>query len=175
MITGLPRSGKTTLIKRILRVNSVSKTAGGFITEEVRENKDRIGFDITTLPEGRTGLLARIGFASRYRVGRYGVSVEMLEELGCPAILQAKANRGLVIIDEIGKMELFSEKFRSTLIDVLDSPMRVIATIMKRPNAFSDRIKQRSDVRLFYLERKNFDEVFTETINWLDKHQQVCL
>jgi len=168
LITGFPRSGKTTLIKKLLRINSVAKKAGGFITEEIRKNRERIGFNIVTVPEGRTGLLAQIGLPSPYRVGRYGVNIKMLEELGCHAILHAKASRNLIIVDEIGKMELFSEKFRSTLIEVLDSPQKVIATIMERPNAFADRTKQRPDVRLLLLVRENFEDVFKEVLNWLD-------
>ena len=169
LITGFPRSGKTTLIKKIFQVNTIGKKTGGFFTEEFQKEGVRIGFNIVTVPEGRKSLLAQKGFPSPCRVGRYGVNIQMLEELGCQAILRAKATGNTIIVDEIGKMELFSEKFRTILMDALNSPQKVIATIMERPNAFADRIKKRPDVRLLFLERKNFENVFQEVLNWLDK------
>lgn len=169
LITGLPRTGKTTLIKTILQSFSEEKRAGGFITEEFRKSGNRVGFLILTVPEGRKGILAQKGISSPYRVGRYGISIHALEELGCPAILRAKTSKQIVIVDEIGKMELYSEKFRTILIDVLDSPQKVLATIMERSNPFTDRIKKRPDVRLLELTRENFEDVRQEIMCWLDK------
>ncbi len=169
LITGLPRSGKTTLIKKILAVDSIGKKASGFFTEEFRKEGKRIGFHIITAPEGKKGLLSQKGLPSPYRVGRYGVNVVVVEELGCQAILRALDTKSIIIVDEIGKMELYSEKFRKVLIDALNSPKKVLATIMERPNAFADGIKKRSDVMLLSLTRENFGEVFEEVLNWLDK------
>lgn len=169
LITGLPRSGKTTLINKILKVGSIGKKANGFFTEEFREGGKRIGFHIITAPDGRKGLLSQKGLPSPYSVGRYGVNIDVLEELGCQAILQARGTKNIIIVDEIGKMELFSEKFRTTLIDALNSPQKVLATIMERPNAFADGIKKRPDARLLSLTRENFRDVFKEVLKWLDK------
>lgn len=169
LITGLPRSGKTTLIKKILAVDSIGKKASGFFTEEFRKEGKRIGFHIITVPERKKGVLSQKGLPSPYRVGRYGVSVDVLEELGCQAILQALDTKNIIIVDEIGKMELFSEKFRKVLIEALNSPKKVLATIMERPNAYADGIKKRPDVRLLSLTRENFGEVFREVLNFLDK------
>jgi nucleoside-triphosphatase len=169
LITGYPRFGKTTLIKKILQNRFKDQNAGGFITEEFRKKGERIGFHILTIPEGKKGLLAQKGISSPHHVGRYGVNIHLLEELGCPAILQAKTSKTLVIVDEIGKMELFSEKFRTILIDALNSPQKVLATIMERSNSFADMIKKRPDTRLINLARENFEEVYHEVLNWLDK------
>jgi nucleoside-triphosphatase len=142
---------------------------GGFITEEVRYQGERIGFEILTVPDGKRCLLAQIGIPSPFRVGRYGVNIHVLEEVGCQAILHAKASENIITVDEIGKMELFSEAFRTVLVDVLDSPQKVLATIMERSNAFSNRIKNRRDVRLLHLNRENFQGLYKEVIQWLDK------
>lgn len=169
LISGIPRSGKTTLIKKLLQVESVGKKSGGFFTEEILQEGVRIGFNIVTVPERRKGLLAKKGFSSSCRVGKYGVNITTLEELGCQAILRARKTGHTIIIDEIGKMELFSEKFRSILTEALDSPQKVVATIMERSHEFSDHIKKRPDAWLFFLERKNFETVFQTALNWLDK------
>ena len=149
--------------------------AWGFITEEIRKKGERIGFRIRTLPEGKTGLLARIHYPSPFRVGKYGVDIQALEELGCRAILRAKKSDKLIIVDEIGKMELFSEKFRTALTEVLDSPNKVIATIMQSSSTFADQAKKRPDAKVLILKRENFDETFQEILRWLDKSPELCL
>jgi nucleoside-triphosphatase len=123
---------------------------------------------LVTIPEGRKGLLSQKGLSSPYRVGRYGVNIDVLEEIGCQAIAAGMETEDIIIVDEIGKMEIFSQNFRASLIDILDSPQKVLATIMERPNVFADSIKKRPDVRLLYLTRENFDTVFEEVLNWLD-------
>ncbi len=167
LITGLPRSGKTTLVKKLLEEDILKNRAGGFLTEELKEEGERIGFIIITIPEGRTDFLAKKGVFPPFFVGRYGVNIEALERLGCESIAEALCAKKIIIVDEIGKMELFSKQFRDVLLKALNSPQKVLATIMERPNPFSDRIKKRSDVKVFHLCRKNFWHVFEEVKKWI--------
>ena len=166
MITGPPRCGKTTLILRIIQDSFLSDKVGGFITEEVREKGERIGFKIISLPDNKEGLLARKDFSSPYRVGKYGVHLEDLENTGCAAIEDAIRSEKAVIVDEIGKMELFSEKFKNSLVKALDSPLKVLASVMERKNEFANRIKRRSDVTVARLDRSNFNVVVREVQSW---------
>ena len=167
LITGPPRCGKTTLIIRVSRDRLLVGKVGGFITEEVRENGERVGFKIKTLPEKKEGLLAKKGFPSPFRVGKYGVLLQDLERIGCSAIEDALNSKKVVVVDEIGKMELFSERFKKTLLKALDSPVKVLASIMEKKNEFADRIKRREDVNLAMLDRKNADSVFEEILEWI--------
>jgi nucleoside-triphosphatase len=169
LITGLPRSGKTTLIKKILELDSIGKNAFGFFTEEFRKEGRRAGFHIVTIPEGRKALLSQAGLPSQYLVGRYGVDLEVLDELGCQTIQKGLNTKNIIIVDEIGKMELYSKKFRNVMIDALNSRQKVLAIIMERPHAFADGVKIRPDVKLLSLTRENFGEVFLKVVNWLDK------
>ncbi len=166
LITGPPRCGKTTLLLRIIQDSSLSDKVGGFITEEMREKGERIGFKIVSLPDNEEGLLAKKGFSSPFRVGKYGVHLEDLENIGCTAIEDALRSEKAVVVDEIGKMELFSKKFKNTLLKALDSPLKVLATVMERENEFADRIKRRPDVALARLERNNFETVLREVQSW---------
>jgi len=167
LITGPPRCGKTTLIMRIRQVDSLSAKVSGFITEEVRERGERIGFKLISLSEKKEGFLAKKDFPSPFRVGRYGVNIEDLENIGCSAIEKGLLSGKVIFIDEIGKMELFSAKFRKILLDALDSPLKVLASIMERHNDFADNIKRRSDVKLIRLNRSNFEQIFGEVKDWL--------
>lgn len=174
LITGPPRCGKTTLIKKIIKDPAFSPKLGGFITEEIREKSERLGFKIISLPEGKEGILAQKGLPSLYHVGRYGVNLEDLEKIGCFALQKALSSGKIIIVDEIGKMELFSGKFKKIIIEALDSPQQVLATIMERRNEFSDKIKKRNDVKCLFLNRKNFETVFGDVQRWLSTSKKIA-
>lgn len=125
LLTGRPRTGKTTLIKRIVKE---LPCAGGFYTEEITEAGQRVGFKIKTLDE-KEGILARKGWKSHYTLGLYGINLEDLEHIGVKAIEEAQKNKEIIVIDELGKMELFSEKFKASVINALNSQKSVLGTI----------------------------------------------
>jgi nucleoside-triphosphatase len=164
-ITGLPGCGKTTLIKEILKELKIP--AKGFFTEEIRKKGKRVGFKIVTL-SGKEGVLAEKRFKSPYKVSKYGVILKDLEEIGVKEIEEGLKGDFLVVVDEIGKMELFSEKFREIILKALDSQKnKILGTIMLKPNPFCDKIKQRKDTKVFYLERENKERVKEEILNLL--------
>ncbi len=169
LLTGPPRSGKTTLLARI--VSLWPGRCGGFITEEIREAGSRVGFRLRTL-EGREGILASVNLASPYRVGRYGVDVESLERVGVEAIYNALASKEIVVIDEIGKMELYSKKFQEAVLTVLDSPCRLLGVIHMARIPVLDRIRQRPDVRVLEVNGQNNDQVGEEVISLIEEQKR---
>jgi nucleoside-triphosphatase len=161
LLTGRPGCGKTTLIKRV--VNELAVPAGGFYTEEIRERGERVGFKIITL-DGETAVLAHVNFKTRQRLGKYGLDLSALETVGIEALRRAVRARQLVVIDEIGPMEIRSAVFRDVVNDVLDSPepSGILATITARSLPFTDAIKKRPDVMLVEVRLDNRDHVFAE-------------
>ncbi len=164
MITGQPKAGKTTLIKKVIR--QIPLSAGGFYTEEIREKGERKGFKITSL-DGEEGVLALKGFKSRFRVGSYGVNLEDLEKIGVRAILQAIKEKELVVIDEIGKMELFSSSFKEAVIKALESDKQVLATVKLTPDPFTKKIMTRFDTVVLELKPGNREKVKEQIIKFL--------
>ena len=67
----------------------------------------------------------------------------------------------MIIIDEIGKMELYSEKFRDIVLEALDTE-RVIATIRKGSSNYTGRIKSRTDIKLLEITFQNRDTLLDE-------------
>lgn len=143
LLTGEPQSGKTTLIKRL--VSRLSCTAGGFYTQEILDRGSRQGFRIVTL-DGQEAILAHIDFDSPQRVSRYGVDVSIVDSVAAHSIQIAIREKKVVIIDEIGPMELFSECFCKAVTDALESPAIVLGTIVKRQMPFADGIKSLPNV-----------------------------
>lgn len=156
LVTGRPGCGKTTLIESVIR--KFGNEAGGFFTREIRDHGVRKGFTLRTL-EGRTGTLAHVEIAGRVRVGKYGVNVEALESLAVPAIRGAVQQKKIVVIDEIGRMEIASEEFRRAVLDALASDAIVLAAIQQHPNPFADAIKARPDACVFHLAPENRDSM----------------
>ena len=144
LVTGPPRSGKSTLIEEV--VNKIKKPATGFFTRELRDKGNRVGFLIETL-DGKTGILAHQNIKSRYKIGRYGVNLGDLDRVAVPSMLPSTDDQ-LVVIDEIGKMECFSRLFKETLLRVLSLDNQVIGSIALKGDRFMQTIKNRDDVAL---------------------------
>ncbi len=152
LITGLPGVGKTTAVIRLAEALRNFHPAG-FYTSEIREASVRQGFELVSL-DGQRALLSHVTMKGPYRVGRYGVDIRGFEDfLG--ALDFADRERGLVIIDEIGKMECYSERFTKLVKDLLDSGKPVIATIALKGEGFISGVKKRGDVDLFELTQGN--------------------
>ncbi|MFH1689836.1 MAG: NTPase [Candidatus Eisenbacteria bacterium] len=144
-VTGRPGIGKTTLIERVL--DALDVEAGGFHTPEMLDGGRRVGFSIVGL-HGDTGVLAHVDHASSYRVGKYGVNPEDLERVGVRAIDEAVEHSRLVVMDEIGRMELCSASFQEAVGRALDSPKPVLGTLQDRSNVFLDSVRARPDVEV---------------------------
>jgi nucleoside-triphosphatase len=151
-LTGAPSSGKTTVIKKVIR--NLALPANGFYTEEERVAGKRVGFQMTTL-DGRKGYLAHQDIKSDLHIRRYGVSIENIETIAVPSI--APVNRNVIILDEIGKMECFSEAFRRAAIAALDSPNIVVGTITYGGDEFILGIKKREDLVIHEVTPENRD------------------
>eukprot|EP01147_Barroeca_monosierra_P005199 gene5199-8803_t len=163
LITGSPGTGKSTLISRLAKeLQAKGVCVKGFWTEEIREDKSRIGFDIVTF-DGKRRVLSRVGSPGP-RVGKYGVHVKDFEDLAVPCLLSSTSTSGtVIIIDEIGKMELFSQKFITTYRQLLNSCPQdtlVLSTIAQRGAGFIAEIKDREDAVLYTITRKDRDTKF---------------
>lgn len=165
LLTGQPRTGKTSLIKQV--INGSTKDAGGFYTEEFRSQGTRIGFKLVTL-DGHEAILSHVDFNKCFRVGKYGVDINILNEVGVNAITKAAGSCDLVVIDEIGKMELLSRDFRDAVQRIIRSGKRTLGTIMCYADAFTNDIKCQPQVNLVTLTRNNYNRTLKDVEEWLE-------
>jgi nucleoside-triphosphatase len=161
LLTSAPGVGKTTLIQRLL--TRLPGPAGGFYTEEIRERGKRVGFRLVTLA-GESVTLAHVDIPKRFRVGRYGVDVAALDRVGVVGIRQAVAARHIVVVDEIGKMELFSQVFRAAVLEAMESASPMLGTIMFRPHPWADALKARPGVHAITVTRENRDALVEDVL-----------
>ena len=170
VLTGKPGTGKTTVIKKV--VLQLKEKAEGFYTEEFRDKTGkREGFNVITL-DGKKILLASKKIKTPFKVGSYSVNLEEFEETVLPALKRALNSRSIIIIDEIGKMELFSDRFAQIVKDIFsDENTTVIATVpVKNIHPIVSWIKKRPDVLLLEVDYKNRDTLPQKILNILEKH-----
>ncbi len=158
--------GKTTVIRSIIA--RLGSRASGFYTEEIREEGRRTGFRLVAL-DGPTGILASVNHSGPHRVGKYGVHLEDLERVGVAALWRAleQPHVAVVVIDEIGRMELFSSEFRDAVRAALAGPKWVLATVMVGRHPWVDAVKAHPGATLVEVTLANRQTMPDRIFHWL--------
>jgi nucleoside-triphosphatase len=157
LLTGSPGVGKTTVLLRVVEaLGKEGYKVGGMISREVRLKGFRVGFEITDLMGCRRGWLAHENLKGSPRVGKYGVNLEDLEGVGVEAILKAVRECDVVAIDEIGPMELFSERFKEAVRLAFESSKLLVGIIhWKAKDRLIEMVKARPDTEIFTVTYEN--------------------
>ncbi|MGY5855127.1 MAG: NTPase [Candidatus Thorarchaeota archaeon] len=156
LLTGKPGIGKTTAIRSIVEKLDSSSVAG-FWSKEIREAGQRVGFAIETW-SGKVGTLAHVEFKVGPKVSKYRVSIDNINSIMVPELELARESGRIIVIDEIAKMELFSENFAHEVRRCLDTGC-VLGTIQERRLPFLDEVRSRTDVVLLELTMTNRDQI----------------
>lgn len=162
LITGPPRGGKSTIVERLIEA---IPGKSGFITKEVREAGERIGFEIIT-HTGARKILSSIRLDTPYKVPRstggvYNVDVDGFNHMLAPLFHYGTTD--LLYIDEIGRMELFSEQFKALVETYLDAPNDFIGTIASAyEDDFTRSIKKRQDVTIIEITAEDREQKYNE-------------
>jgi nucleoside-triphosphatase len=164
MLTGPPGVGKTTLVLRVLE-GLPPEAASGFVTRELRRDGRRVGFAVETLA-GESAVLAHVDTRSPHRVGRYKVDLATFESTALQAIDPACVTAPLIVVDEIGKMECLSDRFRELVVAALGSNRAVLATIALRGNRFIESLKNYPEVSLLRITQQNRDRLVGQVVGW---------
>ncbi|XP_076463499.1 cancer-related nucleoside-triphosphatase homolog [Babylonia areolata] len=179
LLTGPPGVGKTTLVQKACSaLMECNIPVQGFYTEEVRHSGRRTGFDVVTLC-GNRGPLARVeggddtvGTTQRqYRVGQYNVKLNAFEQTALPVLRvpPSSAPVPVIVIDEVGKMEMFSTTFVQTVRSLVSrSDTTILATIpipKGRPIALVEELRSKKDAQLFEISKSNRDSILPEIVS----------
>ncbi|MDD2532948.1 MAG: NTPase [Candidatus Methanomethylophilaceae archaeon] len=149
-ITGLPGAGKTmTLVRVIDELRESGYTIGGMINEPVMDNRHRVGFTVRDIMTGESAVFAHNEIGGRVSVGKMGIDISVLEDVGVRAIKRACIECDIIVIDEVGKMEVESPAFVDAVKEALDMGKPMILTLHKKSrNPLLQDIRRRDDVRI---------------------------
>jgi nucleoside-triphosphatase len=156
-ITGRPGIGKSSvLLKTVTILKNKGYEVGGMISCELRKKEARMGFEIVDLNTGSKGLLAHVNQETGPSIGKYRVNLADLKNIGVNSILNAIDNSDIVVIDEIGPMELFSFEFRNAIKKALNVKKPIIGTIHYRvSDPLLETIRIREDLEILKVTLNN--------------------
>ena len=159
-LTGAVQTGKSTAIRRFLCANSAI-SAGGFLTVSIPTDA---GFDVFIVPPVWTpddltpdALVGRRG-------GIYEKHPENFDGRGCA--LLAEKDCGVILMDELGRMELDAHAFRAAVLASINSGTPVLGVIKPEHNAFLDEVRAQNGVELFHLTTENREEAPAAIAAW---------
>ena len=162
-VTGKPGIGKTTLCLKVYQKLKDKIEVDGFITKEVRDRGIRIGFKIVDLKSGEEFWLAKVGIG-KVKVGKYVVFVENIDRFA-DKIREFKGD--LIIVDEVGPMELKSEKFIEAVNELVDSRENLLFTVhYKSKHWLVEKI--RKNFKLYVLNEENRNKIANEIADAYD-------
>ena len=156
-ITGLPGAGKTYCLLKVMEMlEADGLKVGGMITEPIVKRNRREGFYVMDWATKEKRVFASREIPSKILVGRYGVDISALEEVGVNALRGATANSDVIVIDEVGKMEVESPNFVQAVKDALDADKPLLLTLHKKSrNPLLQDIRRRDDVRILEVTQVN--------------------
>jgi len=163
LVTGPPGIGKSTVVSRVvLTLKSAGVIVGGCTTSEMKSGGVRTGFEIRDLTSGRSGVLASTSTKFGPRVGRYRVNLTDLAKIGAAGLEAASGSSEVVVVDEVGPMELVSPEFRRAVLRCIDSGRPILAVVHERlQDDLLNELRERATAR-YTLSVENRDEASEE-------------
>ncbi|WP_036709486.1 nucleoside-triphosphatase [Paenibacillus pinihumi] len=170
LLTGEPRIGKSTMIKNLI-YDIGSNHFVGFYTEEIPGASDRAGFRCVSI-QGEGVELAHVDSTSTTRIGRYGVHIEAFETFALKALQSAVGSRKIIVIDEIGFMQMLSDSFQKKVQEIIAGHNVVVGTVPLNSHPAIDKLKHSQKVKLIEIDAFNRDRMseilVTDILNLID-------
>lgn len=162
---------KTDTLKRIIEMLKEKEiSVGGMVTDPIMENNRRVGYQVMDWQSKEKAVFAHISLDLPEEVNGYGIDLDTLNEVGVKSIRKAAENNDVILVDEIGKMQVKSEKFNKTVKAAMEVDKPMILTFQKKSrNPLLQDIRRRDDVRMLELTDVNKDLLPYKVVDLIDE------
>jgi nucleoside-triphosphatase len=163
-LTGRPGIGKSAIIKKLIEIlKERGLKVAGILTQEIRKGEKRKGFKIMDISSSEEGILSAIGIKSKFKVSKYGVNIQDIDKI-VNRCRESIKEADVIVIDEIGKMEFFSENFRKLIDEILKEEKPLIATLHRK---YINEFKKFGE--LIIVTEQNREKLAEELLSKVDK------
>ncbi len=156
-LTGLPNSGKTTLVATLMNnIKAQGRSVGGMVTENVMENMRKVGLEVVDIHTGERATFAHISFGETHKNLNFGLDTEAFERVGVAAIKTAQEECDMVVVDEIGPIQLECQAFNKAVLELITKNVSLILSIHKKSrHTVVQDIRRRDDMRILDVTHRN--------------------
>ncbi len=161
-VTGSPGVGKSTLVAKV--TSGTKFSVGGVLARDRRYKDRRTGFELLDLSTGMVGILADES-GNGPQLGKYRVHMDELDRIGAQAVENA-LGCDLIVIDEVGPMELSSHRFVLAIEKAIASPKPMLVVLHQWSNHRLAK-KIRGSFRVLTVTRENRDSLVDEIVQAL--------
>lgn len=127
-LTGMPKAGKTTVLWELVKeLKEKGLRVGGFLSPDEKHHGTRTAFHVVDVQSRKKAMLADVN-GDGPKVSKYHVNIKSFEGVAIPAMRKC-GSCDVMVIDEIGRMEMKSMKFVKELDNILDSDVPLIASL----------------------------------------------
>jgi nucleoside-triphosphatase len=161
-VTGSPGVGKSTLVAKV--ISGTKLRVGGVLARDRCYKDRRTGFELLDLSTGMVGILADEA-GDGPQLGKYRVHLDDLDRIGAQAVENA-LGCDLIVVDEVGPMELSSHRFVLAVEKAIASPKPMLVVLHQWSNHRLAK-KIRGSFRVLTVTRENRDSLVDEIVQAL--------
>jgi len=170
IITGKIGSGKTSLIQKLIQKFWLENIpVSGIYSARILENEKTTGYDIVNISTGKSVKFLRDhGDENQPQIGKFYIDSEGIK-IGNEILMNSKSK--LIIIDEIGKLELEDRGWAPSLKQlVTGSKSHLLISVREEViNEVTEKFKISPEI-IFKIEEQNAEDLFTLILNELRIH-----
>lgn len=133
ILSGPIGQGKTSIAMQLAeKLKSESKSAGGIVSPKVMEGGNIVGYDVLNISNGSRKPFLRINTVNELpAIGRFSILPGGLQFGNETLMESAVSNPGLIIIDEVGKLELSGAGWAPSIEKILSSKGNTVVMVVR--------------------------------------------
>jgi nucleoside-triphosphatase THEP1 len=173
ILTGPVHSGKTTLLEYVVRELKRQKyRIGGFLSDPIWEGEQTVGYDLFDLREERSIPFIRSAGEEKWqKIGSYFFIPQGMTQ--AEKIILGEKDVDLLVVDEVGPLELTGEGFWPALKQVISDPIKSFLFVARK-SILEDFLLMlgKREVKIFDVKNKEAVQQMIEAITIEKKGQR---